>query len=290
MYDFFHRSTNNINTNNANIDIKNSCLRTEQFFTLIVICLVSFDYYYHQSDQNNIIAYNIPDPECTGIFNICTDVGKERLGRQSMRAIHEQMDGDKDGFFQSSESTDVNVKITFNDLWMQWQNNPVYNWTTDNVVNWLVNFSHLPQYVENLHRNQFDGRMIPRFLRQRQTQKNMNLILQEVETLQTAEGNLLALKIALNQAEEHAQQESYEPSSELIDLLKRTYRTEEIAFEVKRKLTENSLMTVKEQINKISKMQKGVFHALRIAHTNCIVNVKERLTEIHDEYVEREER
>ncbi|CAF4388760.1 unnamed protein product [Rotaria socialis] len=250
--------------------IKNSCLRTEQFFTLIVICLVSFDYYYHQSDQNNIIAYNIPDPvECTGIFNICTDVGKERLGRQSMRAIHEQMDGDKDGFFQSSE---------------------IYNWTTDNVVNWLVNFSHLPQYVENLHRNQFDGRMIPRFLRQRQTQKNMNLILQEVETLQTAEGNLLALKIALNQAEEHAQQESYEPSSELIDLLKRTYRTEEIAFEVKRKLTENSLMTVKEQINKISKMQKGVFHALRIAHTNCIVNVKERLTEIHDEYVEREER
>ncbi|CAF3443725.1 unnamed protein product [Rotaria socialis] len=181
-----------------------SCLRTEQFFTLIVICLVSFDYYYHQSDQNNIIAYNIPDPECTGIFNICTDVDKERLGRQSMRAIHEQMDGDKDGFFQSSESTD--------------------------------------------------------------------------------------LKIALNQAEEHAQQESYEPSSELIDLLKRTYRTEEIAFEVKRKLTENSLMTAKEQMNKISKMQKGVFHALRIAHTNCIVNVKERLTEIHDEYVEREER
>ncbi len=38
----------------------------------------------------------------------------------------------------------------------------VYNWTTDNVVDWLVNFVHLPQYVENFRRNQFDGRMIPR--------------------------------------------------------------------------------------------------------------------------------
>ncbi|CAF4894384.1 unnamed protein product [Rotaria magnacalcarata] len=119
-----------------------SCLRTEQFFTLIVICLISFGYYYrHQSYQNSSIAYNIPDPECTGIFNICTDIDKERLGRQSIRAIHEQMDDDKDGLVQSSE---------------------IYNWTTDNVVDWLVNFAHLPQYVENFRRNQFDGRMIPR--------------------------------------------------------------------------------------------------------------------------------
>ena len=39
----------------------------------------------------------------------------------------------------------------------------VYNWTTDDVVNWLVNYAHLPMYVENFRRNQFDGRMIPRF-------------------------------------------------------------------------------------------------------------------------------
>lgn len=45
--------------------------------------------------------------ECTGIFNICTDEDKERLGRQAIRTIHEQMDNDKDGLIQSSESTDV---------------------------------------------------------------------------------------------------------------------------------------------------------------------------------------
>ena len=66
-------------------------------------------------------------------------------------------------------------------------------------------------------------------------------------------------------------------------------------------------------MNKISKMQKGFFGAVRIAHTNCIDNAgelinaakyelveevenellefcRERLLEIHDEYVEREQR
>jgi len=38
----------------------------------------------------------------------------------------------------------------------------VYNWTTDNVIDWLVNYVHLPQYVNNFRRNQIDGRMIPR--------------------------------------------------------------------------------------------------------------------------------
>jgi len=55
----------------------------------------------------------------------------------------------------------------------------------------------------------------------------------------------------LRQAEEHAQQQSYEPSNELIDLLKRTYRLEEAAFEVKRKLAETTLITAKEQVKKI---------------------------------------
>ncbi|CAM4837881.1 unnamed protein product [Rotaria magnacalcarata] len=125
-------------------------------------------------------------------------------------------------------------------------------------------------------------------------QKRRDSMIDHEEQLSLALQEIEQLKIALNQAEEHAQQESYEPPSELIDLLKRTYHTEEIAFEVKRKLVENSLIIAKEQMNKISKMQKGAFGALRIAHTNGMDNVaeliraaKERLTEIHGEYVER---
>ncbi len=49
------------------------------------------------------------DLECTGIFNLCTDIDKERLGREAVRAIHEQMDDDKDGMIEASESRDVKI-------------------------------------------------------------------------------------------------------------------------------------------------------------------------------------
>ncbi len=64
----------------------------------------------------------------------------------------------------------------------------------------------------------------------------------------------------MHQAEEHAQHQSYEPPSELIDLLKRTYHIEEIAFEVKRKLAETALMTAKDQVKK---NRKFIFNILR---------------------------
>lgn len=57
----------------------------------------------------------------------------------------------------------------------------------------------------------------------------------------------------MRKAEEHAQHQSYEPPSELIDLLKRTYLMEEAAFEVKRKLAENAMLTAKEQVGENSR-------------------------------------
>jgi hypothetical protein len=50
---------------------------------------------------------------------LCTDADKERLGRLAIKAIHEQMDDDKDGLIEASESRDVNNfilirKIQFN--------------------------------------------------------------------------------------------------------------------------------------------------------------------------------
>ncbi|CAF3350485.1 unnamed protein product [Rotaria sp. Silwood1] len=105
------------------------------------------------------------------------------------------------------------------------------------------------------------------------------------------------LRHALHQAEEQAQYQSYEPPSELIDLLKRTYHVEEMAFEAKRKSAESSMLTAKEQMTKISKMQRGFFGAVRIAHTGCMDNIselinaaKQRLTIVQDEYEERERR
>jgi hypothetical protein len=63
----------------------------------------------------------------------------------------------------------VLVNYYYSFLWILFSINDfiihiVYNWTTDNVVDWLVNYVHLPMYAENFRRNQFDGRMIPRFI------------------------------------------------------------------------------------------------------------------------------
>ena len=58
------------------------------------------------------------------------------------------------------------------------------------------------------------------------------------------------MRIALRKAEEHARHQSYEAPAELIDLLKRTYHIEEVAFEIKRKLAENAMLNAKEQVRK----------------------------------------
>ena len=100
-----------------------SCIRMEHLITLTLISVLLLGYHSRLSQENSNIAYNIPDPgkfigdmalsfviirlECTGVFNLCTDLDKERLGREAIRAIHEQMDDDKDGMIETSESTDV---------------------------------------------------------------------------------------------------------------------------------------------------------------------------------------
>jgi hypothetical protein len=112
--------------------ILDSAIRMEQLIPLIIISVIVLVYYSRPSQQINTIAYNIPDPgifldllsflncllslECTGVFNLCTDIDKERLGRQSIRAIHEQMDDDKDGIIKASESSDVSLSIILHSI------------------------------------------------------------------------------------------------------------------------------------------------------------------------------
>jgi hypothetical protein len=56
----------------------------------------------------------------------------------------------------------VLVNFLFNSLKLLHFFSIVYNWTTEDVVKWLINYVHLPMYAESFRRNQFDGRMIPR--------------------------------------------------------------------------------------------------------------------------------
>jgi hypothetical protein len=106
--------------------ILDSGTQMKEFVTMTIVCLALFVYYFRHHHQNSGIAYNIPDPgnyfeqfiwlnefrlECTGVFNLCTDADKERVGLLAIRALHEQMDDDKDGLIESNESIDVSFWI-----------------------------------------------------------------------------------------------------------------------------------------------------------------------------------
>ena len=41
----------------------------------------------------------------------------------------------------------------------------VYNWTVDDVIDWLSDYVDLPQYIHNFKVNAVDGRMLPRWVK-----------------------------------------------------------------------------------------------------------------------------
>ena len=42
----------------------------------------------------------------------------------------------------------------------------MYNWTVEDVLDWLAEYVELPQYVHNFKVNAVDGRMLPRYAEQ----------------------------------------------------------------------------------------------------------------------------
>uniref|UniRef100_A0A667XC50 Stromal interaction molecule 1a n=1 Tax=Myripristis murdjan TaxID=586833 RepID=A0A667XC50_9TELE len=52
--------------------------------------------------------------------------------------------------------------ISVEDLWNAWKGSEVYNWTVDEVVEWLITYVELPQYVEAFRKMHFNGSAMPR--------------------------------------------------------------------------------------------------------------------------------
>lgn len=51
--------------------------------------------------------YNIPDPECSGPFGVCTQEDKDRLGYAAIKKLHAKMDEDSDGQVEIQETKEV---------------------------------------------------------------------------------------------------------------------------------------------------------------------------------------
>ncbi|XP_075707393.1 stromal interaction molecule 1 isoform X2 [Rhinoderma darwinii] len=106
----------------------------------------------------------------------------ELLGFEAVVSIHKQMDDDANGNVDVEESDeflredlnyhDPTVKhstfhgedklISVADLWNTWKASEVYNWTMDEVVQWLITYVELPQYEETFRKLQLSGRDMPR--------------------------------------------------------------------------------------------------------------------------------
>ncbi|XP_039767152.1 stromal interaction molecule 1 isoform X5 [Ornithorhynchus anatinus] len=129
-----------------------------------------------------------PNPEESTVAEFCRidkplcDNEDEQLSFEAVRNIHKQMDDDANGDVDVEESDeflreDLNyhdpaVKhstfhgedklISVEDLWKSWKASEVYNWTVDEVVQWLISYVELPQYEETFRKLQLSGHAMPR--------------------------------------------------------------------------------------------------------------------------------
>ncbi|XP_013407301.1 stromal interaction molecule 1-like [Lingula anatina] len=67
-----------------------------------------------------------------------------------------------DGFERHNIFHGNDKQITVDELWVQWKQSEVYNWTVDDVLDWVTVSVDLPQYAENFRVNAVDGTVLPR--------------------------------------------------------------------------------------------------------------------------------
>ncbi|XP_078401095.1 stromal interaction molecule 1-like isoform X1 [Cetorhinus maximus] len=97
-------------------------------------------------------------------------------------SIHKQMDDDANGNVDVEESDeflreDLNYQdaaakhstfhggdklISVEDLWKSWKSSEVFNWTGEEVIEWLINYVELPQYEEHFRKLHINGHDMPR--------------------------------------------------------------------------------------------------------------------------------
>uniref|UniRef100_A0A4W3GD73 Stromal interaction molecule 1-like n=1 Tax=Callorhinchus milii TaxID=7868 RepID=A0A4W3GD73_CALMI len=106
----------------------------------------------------------------------------EVLRFEAIMSIHEQMDDDANGNVDVEESDeflreDLNYQdaaakhstfhagdklISVEDLWKSWKASEVYNWTGEEVIEWLIAYVELPQYEEHFRKLHISGHDMPR--------------------------------------------------------------------------------------------------------------------------------
>lgn len=159
------------------------------------------------SQDNQIIENGVSDL-CRIDEPLCKDENSV-LSFVAIRGIHKQMDDDANGNVDVAETDgflreDLNYHdpkakhnsfhgddqfISVEDLWNAWKGSKVYNWTVDEVVEWLISYVELPQYVDAFRKMNFSGSAMPRL-----AVKNSTLTLSILKILDRSHVQKLQLK------------------------------------------------------------------------------------------------
>ncbi|XP_034539878.1 stromal interaction molecule 1-like isoform X2 [Notolabrus celidotus] len=133
--------------------------------------------HHHHLDSNGNAASDL----CAIDLELCEDENS-LLSFAAICSIHKQMDDDADGTVDTTETDEflredlnyhdpkakhssfhrVDLHISVEDMWSAWKSSEVYNWTVQQVEDWLVHCVELPQYSETFMKRQLDGKALPR--------------------------------------------------------------------------------------------------------------------------------
>uniref|UniRef100_A0A665TUB2 Stromal interaction molecule 1-like n=1 Tax=Echeneis naucrates TaxID=173247 RepID=A0A665TUB2_ECHNA len=131
------------------------------------------------------------------------------LSFEAICSIHRLMDDDADGTVDTTETDEflredlkyhdpkakhssfhrADLHISVEDMWTSWKSSEVYNWTVQQVVNWLLISVELPQYSDTFRKLQLNGRSLPRL-----AVKNTTLMLSVLKISDRSHSQKLQLK------------------------------------------------------------------------------------------------
>ncbi|XP_022625130.1 stromal interaction molecule 1-like isoform X1 [Seriola dumerili] len=162
----------------------------------------------HQHHHHLVSNGNAASDLCVIDQQLCQDENS-LLSFEAICSIHKLMDDDADGTVDTTETDEflredlkyhdpkakhssfhrADLHISVEDMWNAWKSSEVYNWTVEQVVDWLVVSVELPQYSETFRRLQLDGRALPRL-----AVKNTTLTLSVLKILDRSHSQKLQLK------------------------------------------------------------------------------------------------
>uniref|UniRef100_A0A7N6AP29 SAM domain-containing protein n=1 Tax=Anabas testudineus TaxID=64144 RepID=A0A7N6AP29_ANATE len=170
---------------------------------LLCVCVwAHLDHHHLVSNSNTATDLCVIDPP------LCQDENS-LLSFESICSIHKMMDDDADGTVDITETDEfiredlkyndpkakhrsfhrADMHISVEDMWNTWKSSEVYNWTEQQVEDWLLVSVELPQYTETFRKHQLNGKALPRL-----AVKNTTLTLTVLKILDRSHAQKLQLK------------------------------------------------------------------------------------------------